>query len=123
MNSNIELWQNTLGTLQKDLDEDSFNDLFAGLTEIYKEENNYIYIVVPNSLNQYRIEKFYSNKINEIGQLLSEKYDIPYLYSDFKKKEGYKHSIEMSKEYGLYRQDYCGCIYSKLERMEKKRSD
>ncbi len=71
MNSNIELWQNTLGTLQKDLDEDSFNDLFAGLTEIYKEENNYIYIVVPNSLNQYRIEKFYSNKINEIAKKLS----------------------------------------------------
>ncbi|MDE6047949.1 MAG: epoxyqueuosine reductase QueH, partial [Anaeroplasmataceae bacterium] len=54
--------------------------------------------------------------INEIGKSLQEKYHIPYLFSDFKKEEGYKHSIELSKEYGLYRQDYCGCLYSKLER-------
>ena len=47
--------------------------------------------------------------INEIGKMLSEKYQIEYLISDFKKKDGYKHSIEMSKEYSLYRQNYCGC--------------
>ncbi len=61
-----------------------------------------------------------SAKLNEIGEYLSEKYDIKYLYSDFKKKEGYKHSIEMAKEYDLYRQDYCGCIYSKKERELQK---
>ncbi len=61
-----------------------------------------------------------SAKLNEIGKYLSEKYDIKYLYSDFKKKEGYKHSIELSKEYNLYRQDYCGCIYSKEEREKIK---
>lgn len=61
-----------------------------------------------------------SVKLNEIGKYLSDKYDIKYLYSDFKKKEGYKHSIEMSKEYNLYRQDYCGCIYSKEEREKIK---
>ena len=63
-----------------------------------------------------------SNKLNEIGESLSKKYDIKYLYSDFKKDNGYKHSIELSKEYNLYRQDYCGCIYSKKEfdkKMEK----
>lgn len=54
-------------------------------------------------------------KLNEIGERLSEKYNIPYLFSDFKKKNGYKRSTELSKEYGLYRQDYCGCIYSKVE--------
>ncbi len=61
-----------------------------------------------------------SHKLNEIGQYLSNKYDIKYLFSDFKKKEGYKHSIELSQEYNLYRQDYCGCIYSKEEREIKK---
>ena len=83
------------------------------------KDNNFDYFATTLTVSPLKN----SNKINEIGQLLSEKYDIPYLYSDFKKKEGYKHSIEMSKEYDLYRQDYCGCIYSKLERMEKKRSD
>ena len=57
-----------------------------------------------------------ASKLNEIGENLSEKYKIPYLYSDFKKKNGYKRSIELSKEYNLYRQDYCGCIYSKINR-------
>ncbi|MGN1371012.1 MAG: epoxyqueuosine reductase QueH [Candidatus Coprovivens sp.] len=61
-----------------------------------------------------------SNKLNEIGKYLSEKYNIKYLFSDFKKKNGYKHSIELSKEYNLYRQDYCGCIYSKEQRELKK---
>lgn len=54
-----------------------------------------------------------SNWINEIGEELTKKYNTKYLYSDFKKKNGYKRSIELSKEYNLYRQDYCGCIYSK----------
>jgi len=48
-------------------------------------------------------------KINEMGAEISDKYGIAYLPCDFKKKDGYKHSIEMSKEYGLYRQNYCGC--------------
>ena len=61
-----------------------------------------------------------SNKLNEIGESLSKKYGIKYLYSDFKKDNGYKHSIELSKEYNLYRQDYCGCIYSKKEYDRKK---
>ena len=56
------------------------------------------------------------NWINEIGEKLDNKYNSTYLYSDFKKKNGYKRSIELSKIYNLYRQDYCGCIYSKVER-------
>lgn len=52
-------------------------------------------------------------RLNEIGVRLGEKYNVPYLLSDFKKKEGYKRSVELSKRYGLYRQDYCGCIYSR----------
>ena len=54
-----------------------------------------------------------SAKLNEIGYNLSKEYGIEYLLSDFKKKEGYKRSIELSKEYNLYRQNYCGCIYSR----------
>ncbi len=60
-----------------------------------------------------------SKVLNEIGKVLQEKYNVAYLFSDFKKKEGYKRSIELSKQYHLYRQDYCGCIYSKKERDEK----
>ena len=53
-----------------------------------------------------------AEKLNEIGMRLAKEYGIKYLQSDFKKKNGYKRSIELSKEYGLYRQDYCGCEFS-----------
>lgn len=54
-----------------------------------------------------------AGKINEIGERLAEEYGVRHLPSDFKKKEGYKKSIELSKQYNLYRQNYCGCIFSK----------
>lgn len=54
-----------------------------------------------------------SQKINEIGFEVAEKYGIKWLPSDFKKKEGYKQSIELSREYNLYRQNFCGCVFSK----------
>lgn len=57
-----------------------------------------------------------AQKLNEIGAQLAGKYGVPYLFSDFKKKNGYKRSIELSGEYGLYRQDYCGCVFSMKER-------
>lgn len=60
-------------------------------------------------------------KLNEIGGMLAEEYGIPYLYSDFKKRDGYKRSTIISAEYGMYRQDYCGCVFSKREREEQKR--
>ena len=56
-----------------------------------------------------------SQKINEIGEAAAEKYGVKWLPSDFKKKEGYKRSIELSKQYGLYRQNFCGCVFSKKE--------
>ena len=59
-----------------------------------------------------------SNWINEIGEELDKEYTSTYLYSDFKKKNGYKRSIELSREYDLYRQYYCGCIYSKRVKMD-----
>lgn len=55
-------------------------------------------------------------KLNEIGERLAKEYGVAFLNSDFKKRGGYQRSIELSKEYALYRQDYCGCVYSKAER-------
>ena len=54
-----------------------------------------------------------AERLNQIGRTLGERYGVPFLPSDFKKREGYKRSIQLSKEYELYRQDYCGCLYSK----------
>ena len=62
-----------------------------------------------------------AQKLNEIGEELEKVYDVPWLPSDFKKREGYRRSVELSKEYGLYRQDYCGCAYSKAEREKEKK--
>lgn len=59
-----------------------------------------------------------AEKINEIGERLSGELGIAYLVSDFKKREGYKRSIELSKEYGLYRQNFCGCAFSKAEALK-----
>lgn len=57
-----------------------------------------------------------ADKLNEIGLRLEKEYGVKYLCSDFKKKNGYKRSVELSAEYGLYRQEYCGCVFSKKER-------
>ena len=57
-----------------------------------------------------------AEKLNEIGERLAGEYKVNWLPNDFKKKNGYQRSIELSKEYGMYRQDYCGCIYSFKER-------
>lgn len=81
-------------------------------TAIVAKENNFDYFTTTLSISPYKN----SNWLNEIGEELSTKYNINYLYADFKKKNGYKRSIELSNIYHLYRQDYCGCIYSKVER-------
>ena len=77
-------------------------------TARYAKENGYNYFTTTLSVSPHKNSKM----INEIGYDLEKKYSIPYLYSDFKKKDGYKRSIILSKEYDLYRQDYCGCEFS-----------
>ncbi len=62
-----------------------------------------------------------AEKLNEIGRKLEQEYQVSYLYSDFKKKDGYKRSIQLSQEYQLYRQNFCGCVYSKKEAMLRER--
>ena len=59
--------------------------------------------------------------LNAIGREMQEKYGVPYLFSDFKKRNGYRRSVELSQEYGLYRQDYCGCEFSKAQRRNKSK--
>lgn len=54
--------------------------------------------------------------LNELGEQAGERYGVKYLYTDFKKQGGYYRSIELSKQYGLYRQDFCGCVYSKRKK-------
>lgn len=80
------------------------------------KEKGFDYFGTTLSVSPYKS----SEVLNRIGEELSCVYNIPYLYSDFKKKEGYKRSIELSKIYNLYRQDYCGCIYSQIERKRIK---
>ena len=60
-----------------------------------------------------------AQKLNEIGEELSELYRVEHLPSDFKKKNGYKRSVELSALYGLYRQNYCGCVFSKRDAEER----
>ncbi len=80
------------------------------------KEGSYDYFTTTLSISPLKN----AQKINEIGEELSQIYQVPHLPSDFKKKNGYKRSIELSGKYGLYRQDYCGCVFSKREREENK---
>lgn len=78
----------------------------------YAKENGFDYVTTTLSVSPYKNAQW----LNEIGEELGGKYGINYLYSDFKKGDGYKRSCELSEKFGLYRQNYCGCIYSKRER-------
>ena len=85
-------------------------------TAITAKKNNFDYFGTTLTVSPYKNSKL----LNEIGLSLQEKYNIKYLYSDFKKNNGYKRSIELSKEYNLYRQNYCGCIYSRINSQSSK---
>ena len=79
----------------------------------YGKENGFEYFTTTLSISPYKN----AEKLNEIGERLAgESGKVKWLPSDFKKKNGYKRSIELSRKYNLYRQDYCGCVYSKAER-------
>ena len=75
---------------------------------IYASDNNYDYFTTTLSISPYKNAKW----INEIGENLEQELQVNYLYADFKKREGYKRSLELSKIYNLYRQHYCGCSFS-----------
>ncbi len=76
----------------------------------YAKENGYDYVTTTLTISPHKN----AGKLNEIGTELAKKYGVEYLLSDFKKKNGYKRSCQLSAQYNLYRQDYCGCKYSKI---------
>ena len=73
-------------------------------------EGGFDYFTTTLSISPYKNAKW----LNAIGKEEGDKRGVKYLFSDFKKKNGYKRSCELSQQYGLYRQDYCGCVYSKI---------
>ena len=79
------------------------------------KKNNFDYFTTTLSISPQKD----STVLNSVGKEISEKYDIPYLFSDFKKKGGYKRSIELSAQFHLYRQNFCGCIFSKMQSQKK----
>ena len=78
-------------------------------------ENGYDYFGTTLTVSPYKN----SEVINNIGSKIAEEENIKFLYSDFKKEDGYKKSIEYSKKYQLYRQNYCGCLFSKQAEIEE----
>ena len=76
----------------------------------YAKEGGFDYFTTTLSISPLKK----AAKLNEIGEQLGKDYGVSYLLSDFKKKEGYKRSVQLSQEYDLYRQNYCGCVYSKI---------
>ena len=126
---NEKKWKIPVKFMDCDYDSDAFDKIVKGLEEEPEggrrcekcftlrlektaelaKENNFDYFVTTLSVSPLKDAQL----LNEIGQALSKKYDIKYLPSDFKKREGYKRTIELSREFDLYRQNFCGCIYSK----------
>lgn len=84
----------------------------------YAKENGFDFFTTTLTISPLKN----AQKLNEIGEAAGEKFGVRHLPSDFKKKNGYKRSVELSKVYGLYRQDYCGCVFSKREREEAEKA-
>lgn len=82
-------------------------------------QEGYDYFTTTLSISPYKNAEW----LNEIGERQGEFHGVNYLISDFKKKNGYRRSIELSNQYQLYRQDYCGCVFSKAERERRKQGE
>ncbi len=93
-------------------------ELRLGRTARAAREGGYDWFTTTLSISPYKNAGW----LNEIGRREGEAAGVPYLCSDFKKHDGYRRSIELSAEYGLYRQDYCGCEYSRAERDDRLRA-
>ena len=92
-------------------------EMRLGETALKAKEGGFDYFATTLTISPLKN----AEKINEIGQKFAKETGVAWLPSDFKKKEGYKRSIELSAQYDLYRQDYCGCAYSKAEREKEKK--
>lgn len=122
-------FENPVSFIDCDYDNNSFNKAVKGLeiepeggkrcekcfelrlnkTAEVAKENGFDYFVTTLSISPLKN----AETLNRIGKEAGEKYGVKYLLSDFKKNNGYKRSIELSREYSLYRQNFCGCVYSK----------
>ena len=90
----------------------------------YAKANGFDYFTTSLTVSRYKNSQI----LNEIGEKVAKQIGVKYLFSDFKKENGYQHSIELSRKYGLYRQNYCGCKYSKIarekyEQLQKEKLD
>ena len=85
--------------------------------ELAVSDGGFNYFCTTLSVSPYKN----AEKLNRIGGGLAKQGGVDYLFSDFKKRGGYKRSIELSRQYSLYRQNYCGCIYSQREALEKNK--
>ncbi|MCR5580843.1 MAG: epoxyqueuosine reductase QueH [Pseudobutyrivibrio sp.] len=121
-----------VGFIEGDFDKDSFYDIARGLenepergkrchkcydlrlrkTGVCAKEKGFDFFTTTLTISPMKD----SQVLNEIGYRIAEDLGIEWLPSDFKKREGYKRSTELSREYDMYRQDYCGCVYSYKER-------
>ena len=119
----------TIDFVEGSFEQDRFYELVKGLEDVpeggercflcyemrlreaaeYARRHNMDYFTTTLSISPLKN----AQKLNEIGEQLAEEYGVSYLCSDFKKRDGYKRSVELSKEYGMYRQDYCGCVFSR----------
>lgn len=119
----------TIDFVEGSFEQDRFYELVKGLEDVpeggercflcyemrlreaaeYARRHNMDYFTTTLSISPLKN----AQKLNEIGEQFAEEYGVSYLCSDFKKRDGYKRSVELSKEYGMYRQDYCGCVFSK----------
>lgn len=93
---------------------------FLRFREVAKvaKENGFDYFTTTLSISPHKD----SQLLNKIGKTVSDEFGVEYLYSDFKKRGGFKRSVELTRELSMYRQDYCGCIFSKNEK-EKLESE
>ena len=108
--------KNPVTLVERGYDPEEFYDAVKGLENIPElaEELRADYFTTTLSISPYKN----AAKLNEISEELAQIYPTAALPADFKKKNGYKRSVELSEIYGLYRQDYCGCVFSKREREE-----
>lgn len=124
-------FENSVGLIKGEYDYNQFLQVAKGLEQVREggarcfkcyrlrlektaqlaKDNGFDYFCTTLSISPLKN----SQKINEIGFDIAEKYGVKWLPSDFKKREGYKRSIELSNEYNLYRQNFCGCVFSKGE--------
>lgn len=126
----LEVYKNEVGFIESEYNKNTFLNTIKGLesekeggsrcklcyllrleeTAKVAKKLGYDYFTTTLSVSPYKNAKW----LNEIGEVLQNKYGVKYLYADFKKEGGYLKSIELSKKYNLYRQDYCGCEFSKI---------